>query len=151
MEFLTRNGIRRMLVPPYHPALNGAAECIVQTVRNKLKKSGSGYLQTQVARLLYHYRTTPHEVTERVPCELLMARMFRTPLDVLCPSLQSLVLFKQLKQKLYMDRGCQHSSPLNLEKSLFARNFCQGSSSCWCHKSFLVPSSSRGWHLVAST
>nr|XP_037280716.1 uncharacterized protein LOC119174041 [Rhipicephalus microplus] len=76
-----------MLVPPYHPASNGAAKRVVQTVKNKLKKSGSGNFQMQISRFLFHYRTTPHEVTGRPPCELLTGRMFKTPLDVLRPSL----------------------------------------------------------------
>ncbi|XP_037558255.1 uncharacterized protein K02A2.6-like [Dermacentor silvarum] len=38
-DFLNRNGIRRMMVPPYHPASNGAAEQVVQTIKDKLKKS----------------------------------------------------------------------------------------------------------------
>ncbi|XP_037502949.1 uncharacterized protein K02A2.6-like [Rhipicephalus sanguineus] len=105
LDFLTRNGIRRMLVPPYHPASNGAAEQAVQTVKNKLKKSGSGNFQTQLSRFLFHYRTTPRKVTGRPPCELLTGRAFKTPLDVLRPSLQMSVLLRQLKQKLYADRG----------------------------------------------
>nr|XP_037270564.1 uncharacterized protein K02A2.6-like [Rhipicephalus microplus] len=47
LEFLTRNGIRRMLVPPYHPASNGVAERVVQTVKNKRKKSSSGNFLTR--------------------------------------------------------------------------------------------------------
>lgn len=126
LDFLTCNGIRRMLVPPYHPASNGAAERVVQTVKNKLKKSGSGDFQTRISRFLFHYRTTPHEVTGRAPCELLTGRMFKTPLDVLRPSLQSSVLLKQLKQKLYTDKGCRRGPPLNPEENVFARNFRQG-------------------------
>lgn len=126
LEFLTRNGIRRMLVPPYHPASNGAAERVVQTVKNKLKKSASGCFQTQISRLLFHYRTTPHEVTGRAPCELLTGRRFKTPLDVLRPSLQSSVLLKQLKQKLYTDKGCRQGPSCGTEEEVFARNFRQG-------------------------
>ncbi|XP_037501887.1 uncharacterized protein K02A2.6-like [Rhipicephalus sanguineus] len=86
-DFLNRNGIRRMLVPPYHPASNGAAERVVQTIKDKLKKSTPGEFRTQVARVLFHYRSTPHQVTGRAPCELLMGRRIKTPLDVMCPSL----------------------------------------------------------------
>lgn len=126
LEFLTRNGIRRMLVPPYHPASNGAAERVVQTVKNKLKKSGSGNFQTQISRFLFHYRTTPHEVTGRPPCELLTGRMFKTPLDVLRPSLQASVLLKQLKQKLYADRGSRQAPSLQPVDDVYARNFRRG-------------------------
>lgn len=126
LEFLTRNGIRRMLVPPYHPASNGAAERVVQTVKNKLKKSGSGNFQTQLARFLFQYRTTPHEVTGRPPCELLTGRIFKTPLDVLRPNLQASVLLKQLKQKLYADRGSRQAPSLQPGDDVYARNFRRG-------------------------
>lgn len=36
-EFLKFNGIKQMLTPPYHPALNGQAEQAVQIVKNALK------------------------------------------------------------------------------------------------------------------
>ncbi|KAM7298805.1 nuclear apoptosis-inducing factor 1-like [Ixodes scapularis] len=94
-----------MLVPPYHPASNGAAERVVQTIKDKLKKSQPGDFRTQVARVLFQYRTTPHEVTGCAPCELLLGRMVKTPLDVLHPDLRSSALLKQLKQKLAADRG----------------------------------------------
>ncbi|KAM7294562.1 uncharacterized protein ISCGN_024068 [Ixodes scapularis] len=50
----------------------------------------------------------------------------KTPFDVLRPNLQSLVLLKQLKQKLYTDKGCRRGPPLNPEENVFARNFRQG-------------------------
>ncbi|XP_037515556.1 uncharacterized protein K02A2.6-like [Rhipicephalus sanguineus] len=126
LDFLTRNGIRRMLVPPYHPASNGAAEQAVQTVKNKLKKSGSGNFQAQLSRFLFHYRTTPHEVTGRPPCELLTGRAFKTTLDVLRPNLQTSVLVRQLKQKFYADRGSRPAPSLQPGDSVYARNFRQG-------------------------
>ncbi|XP_064465302.1 uncharacterized protein K02A2.6-like [Ornithodoros turicata] len=126
LDFLTRNGIRRMLVPPYHPASNGAAERVVQTVKNKLKKSAPGCFKTQIARFLFQYRTTPHEVTGRAPCELLTGRMFKTPLDVLRPSLHSSVHFKQLKQKLHADEGCRRGPPFEATDDVFARDFRRG-------------------------
>ncbi|XP_037509352.1 uncharacterized protein K02A2.6-like [Rhipicephalus sanguineus] len=126
LDFLTRNGIRRMLEPPYHPASNGAAERAVQTVKNKLKKSGSGNFQTQLSRFLFHYRTTPHEVKGRPLRELLTGRAFKTPLDVLRPSLQTSALLRQLKQKLYADRGSRQAPSLQQGDSVYARNFRQG-------------------------
>ncbi|XP_037529406.1 uncharacterized protein K02A2.6-like [Rhipicephalus sanguineus] len=68
--FFKKNGVRRMLVPPYHPASNGAAERAVQTVKNKFRKAGPGDIRTQIARMLLTYRSTPHEVTGCCPSEL---------------------------------------------------------------------------------
>ncbi|XP_070380703.1 uncharacterized protein [Dermacentor albipictus] len=49
LAWLTKNGIRRMMVPPFHPASKGAAECVVQTIKDKLKKSQAGDSRTQFA------------------------------------------------------------------------------------------------------
>nr|XP_037275197.1 uncharacterized protein K02A2.6-like [Rhipicephalus microplus] len=103
--FLKKNGVRRMLVPPYHPASNGAAERAVQTVKNKLRKAGPGDSRTQIARMLLTYRSTPHEVTGCCPSELLFGRKLRTALDLLHPDLRTKVLQKQLKQKIRCDQG----------------------------------------------
>ncbi|XP_077551647.1 uncharacterized protein LOC144165726 [Haemaphysalis longicornis] len=45
LAWLTKSGIRRIMVPPYHPVL--------QTVKDKLKNSKAGDFQTQVARVLF--------------------------------------------------------------------------------------------------
>ncbi|XP_072143387.1 uncharacterized protein [Dermacentor andersoni] len=77
----------------------------MQIIKDKLKKSQTGDFGTQIARIIFHYRTTPHDVTGRAPFELLLGRMVKTPLDVLHPDLRSTVLLKQLKQKLAADQG----------------------------------------------
>lgn len=125
-DFLSRNGIRRMLVPPYHPASNGAAERVVQTIKDKLKKSAPGDFKTQVARVLFHYRTTPHDLTGRAPCELLMGRKIKTPLDLMHPSLKTTVQLKQLKQKIHADQGCRRVSLMESGTKVYARNFRPG-------------------------
>ncbi|XP_075550778.1 uncharacterized protein LOC142584561 [Dermacentor variabilis] len=85
------------------PASNGATEQVVQTIKDKLK-SQAGDFQTQVAQVLFQYQATPHDVTGHAPCELLLSRMVKTPLDVLHPDFESTAL---LKQKLAADRGCR--------------------------------------------
>nr|XP_037280136.1 uncharacterized protein LOC119173410 [Rhipicephalus microplus] len=145
LEFLTPNGIRRMLVPPYHPAPNGAAEKVVQTVKNKLKKSGCGNCQTQIFRFLFHCKATPHEVTGRPPCDLLTGRMLKTLLYVLRTILQASVFLKQLKQKLYADRGSRQAPSLRAGDDVYARNFRRGTP--WVPASVVdvTPSSASVW------
>nr|XP_037285009.1 uncharacterized protein K02A2.6-like [Rhipicephalus microplus] len=126
LAWLTKNGICRMMVPLYHPTSNGAAERVVQTVKDKLKKSKGGDVRTQVARALFQYWTTLHDVTGRAPCELLMSRMVKTPLDVSHPDLRSTALLKQLKQKLVADRGCRPGPLSESGAPVFARNFRPG-------------------------
>ncbi|XP_064470186.1 uncharacterized protein K02A2.6-like [Ornithodoros turicata] len=91
-EFLKRNGVRKVLIPPYHPASNGAAERVVQTIKNKLKKASIGDFKTQLSRALFSYRTTPHEITGASPAELLCGRKLRTALDNLHPDMRTAVL-----------------------------------------------------------
>ncbi|KAL1467295.1 hypothetical protein MTO96_042279 [Rhipicephalus appendiculatus] len=50
--------------------------------------------QAQVAHILFQYRTTPHDVTDPAPCELLLGRMVKTPLDTLHLDLRSMALLK---------------------------------------------------------
>nr|XP_037290903.1 uncharacterized protein K02A2.6-like [Rhipicephalus microplus] len=124
--FLKKNGVRQMLVPPYHPASNGATERAVQTVKNKLWKAGPGDFRTQIARMLLTYRSTPHEVTGCCPSELLLGRKLRTALDLLHPDLKTKVLQKQLKQKIRCDRGTRPRVLGHPGDQVFARNFRPG-------------------------
>ncbi|XP_064477638.1 uncharacterized protein K02A2.6-like [Ornithodoros turicata] len=91
-EFLKRNGVRKVLIPPYHPASNGAAERVVQTIKNKLKKASTGDFKTQLSRALFSYRTTPHEITGASPAELLYGRKLKCALDNLHPDMRTTVL-----------------------------------------------------------
>ncbi|XP_037574536.1 uncharacterized protein LOC119456791 [Dermacentor silvarum] len=102
LAWLTKNGIRQMMVPPYHPASNGCP------------------------RALFQYRTTPHDVTGHAPCEFLLGRMVKTPLDVLHPDLHATALLKKLKQKLAADRGCRPGPLPESGAPVFTRNFRPG-------------------------
>lgn len=47
-DFLARNGVRAITIPPYHPASNGAAERVVQTIKEKLKKAKPGCFEVKI-------------------------------------------------------------------------------------------------------
>lgn len=126
--FLKKNGVKRMLVPPCHPASNGAAERAVQTMKVKLQKVGTGDLHAQIARILLTYRSTPHEVTECCPSELLMGRKLRTALDLLRPDLRTTVLQKQIAQKRDYDHRAKPRAQAQPGDRVFARNFRPGPS-----------------------
>ena len=83
-EFFTKNGIKHISTPPYHPASNGLVERMVQTVKGKLKKIDQGDISTRVARTLLSLRTTPLE-DGATPAEKLMGRKLRTILDTIIP------------------------------------------------------------------
>ena len=102
MEF---NGIRHVKCAPYHPATNGLAECAIKTLKESLKKSKTGSLETRISHFLFKYRTTPHTTSGISPAELLMGRQLRSHLSLLHPDLtiQDRVSNKQQRQKDYHD------------------------------------------------
>jgi hypothetical protein len=97
-EFLTKNGIKHVLSPAYHPSSNGLAERAVQTVKNGLKKQQSGNIQCKIDRFLFKYRSTPQSTTGVSPAELLLGRRPRHRLDQIRPSIESKVFGKQQDQ-----------------------------------------------------
>ena len=82
--FMKRNGIKHILVAPYHPRSNGQAERFVQTFRQFFKAEGktSASLKSNLARFLFSYRTTPNSTTGQMPAELFFSRRLRTRLDL---------------------------------------------------------------------
>ena len=82
--FMKRNGIKHILVAPYHPRSNGQAERFVQTFRQFFKAEGktSASLKSNLARFLFSYRTTPNSTTGQTPAELFFSRRLRTRLDL---------------------------------------------------------------------
>ncbi|XP_063215516.1 uncharacterized protein K02A2.6-like [Bacillus rossius redtenbacheri] len=85
-EFLQKNGVALQRTPPFHPATNGQAERMVQTVKNKLQKMGGCDWHTGVARMLLALCTTPLGDSHKTPAELLMGRSLRTVLDQIRPN-----------------------------------------------------------------
>ena len=85
---------------PYHLATNGLAEKADQILKNSLKKSEPGDIDKQLARLIFHYRITPHVTTGISPAELLMGRPLCTHLDLLRLNIATRVHMSQDSQKL---------------------------------------------------
>lgn len=83
--FCQQNGIRQAFSSPFHPLSNGAAERVVQLLKQFLRKQNHLTPKQSLASFLLTYRTTAHATTGRAPCELLMGRMLRTRLDLLHP------------------------------------------------------------------
>lgn len=87
-QFCTKNKIRHITSPVYHPNSNGAVEVAVKSFKHSLTKmimdnKSSDSVSTLVSRYLLTYRNTPHWVTEKAPAELLLGRNVRTILDFL--------------------------------------------------------------------
>ena len=77
-------GITHLTGAPYHPATNGAAERLVQTFKQTLKKSSLSPRQS-LQEFLMQYRRTPL-ASGYSPSELLNGRQIRTKIDILLPS-----------------------------------------------------------------
>ena len=89
-------GIIHLTGAPYHPATNGAAERLVQTFKQALRKSSlppKGALQ----EFLMQYRRTPTSCGFS-PSELLNSRQIRTRIDTLLPSPAHIAQGKQSKE-----------------------------------------------------
>jgi len=107
-DFVSSNGVKHTLTPPYHPASNGSAERAVQTLKNALKrhaleKQPGVSTQQKLCSFLLSYRTTPHTVTGVSPAELFMKRQLRTRLSLLRPDVREAVENKQEMMKSYRD------------------------------------------------
>ena len=71
-DFTRKNSIHHVRVSPYHPSSNGLAERGVKTFKEGMKKASiTGSIESQMARMLFHYRITPHSTTGVAPAELL--------------------------------------------------------------------------------
>ena len=77
-------GIVHLTGAPYHPATNGAAERLIQTFKQSLKKSSLAPREA-LQEFLMQYRRTPLD-SGYSPSELLNGRQIRSKLDALLPS-----------------------------------------------------------------
>ena len=88
--FCKLNGIKHLMIDPYHPSPNGAAKCSVQTFKTSLKiieGKEANELNTILQRFLLTYRTIPHCQTHTSPPELLFNRKLNTRLNFVKPTL----------------------------------------------------------------
>ena len=83
-EWCRLHGIVHLTGAPYHPATNGAAERLVQTFKQSLRKS-SLPAKRALQQFLIHYQRTPLS-SGYSPSELLNGRQLRADIDVLRPS-----------------------------------------------------------------
>lgn len=110
-QFMAVNGIKHTTSAPFHPATNGLAERLVQTLKQGLRasKRDGGTMQTRLSRFLTAYRNTPHATTGESPAVLMFGRSLRTRLDLMKPNRREEVLNKQAKM-LHVGRERQVST-----------------------------------------
>ena len=118
-EFMKRNGVKQVYSAPYHPASNGQAERMVRTFKESLKTLTMGDLQTQLDRLLYKYRITPHSTTGKTPAQMMFNRELRSPFDLLRPGSQE-------NQVSSQENPRDRTRSLEAGTLVWARNFGNG-------------------------
>ncbi|CAG4992790.1 unnamed protein product [Colias eurytheme] len=99
-EYLGVVHVKHILVSPYKPSSNGAAENSVKLIKNCLKKAELDGVDCDEAlqNFLLMYRNTKHCTTGRSPSELLLKKNVRTAFDSLRPDLNEMIRQKQRKQ-----------------------------------------------------
>lgn len=118
-QFLQANGIRQVLVSPYHPSSNGLAERAVQTFKRAVEKL-EGPMETRLSKFLFKYRVTPQTTTGVSPAQLLMGRRLRTHLDLLHPDSTSP---KAVEKQLNAANTNKAPRVFKEGDKLFAKNF----------------------------
>ena len=91
-----QRGIVHLTGAPYHPATNGAAERLIQSFKQALRKSSLPPKEA-LQEFLMQYRRIPF-ASGLSPSELLNGRRIRTKIDTLVPSLPHLLQGRQSRQ-----------------------------------------------------
>ena len=103
-------GIVHLTGAPYHPATNGAAERLVQTFKQALRKS-SAPPKEALQEFLLQYRRTPL-ADGYYPSELLNGRQIRAKIDTLLPSPAHMAQRRQAIAATKEQSGEQTGQPL---------------------------------------
>ncbi|CAI6349493.1 unnamed protein product [Macrosiphum euphorbiae] len=88
--FLKNNGVFHIKTAPYNPSSNGAAENLVRTFKNYLKKvisstNNKDCIDTSVLKFILSYNSTKHCSTGFSPAQLHIGRSLFTSYDRLTP------------------------------------------------------------------
>ena len=78
------NGITHLSGAPYHPTTNGAAERLIQTFKQALRKSELPPRKA-LNQFLMQFRRMPNSSSGYSPSELLNSRQLRTKIDLFWP------------------------------------------------------------------
>jgi len=117
------NRIKHIRCAPYHPALYGAVERLVQTLEKALKSAED--TNFALASFLLSYRTTPHSTTNEASCNIFLGRKLRTTLDLLLLNCEETVSKRQSDQKMAHDKH-RKLHEFTVGESVMAKNNKQG-------------------------
>ena len=117
-DFCKDKGIVHLTGAPYHPETNGAAERLIQTFKQALRKS-SKTPKKAMLEFLMQYRRTP-TANGYSPSELLNNRQLRAKIDTLVPSPAHMM---QAKGKSSFISNTKRVSPLKVGDHCYALLF----------------------------
>ena len=131
-KFCRVNGVKHILVAPYHPRSNGEAECFVKPFKHALKTSKEEDILKRLEQFLFSYRTTPHSTTGCSPAQLPVGRQLRGRLGLLHPKLEETLERAQQTQKSYFDGRSkervfdlgQTVAKFSEEREMVTRDYC---------------------------
>lgn len=121
-RFFNANKIKHTRAAPYHPATNGLAERMVQTVKNKLRKMDNVPWEVRIPNMLLSLRATACSATNKSPAELLMNRKLRTILDTIHPDN---IRNKKVEQQIDQNTKQKHRES-NVGQNIMYRNYNNG-------------------------
>ena len=92
-QIISSNGVKHITTATYYPSSNGAAERLVQTVKQAVRAGlqRGDSLQRSLAAFLLRYRAKPHATTGVSSCALFMGRHLCTRMDLLKPDIGGIV------------------------------------------------------------
>lgn len=121
-DFLKANKITHITTAPYHPATNGLAERMIQTVKDKLRKMEDIPWDIRLPNMLLGLRTTPCTTTNKSPAELLMNRRLHTLLDTLHPDSRE----RRKRTKQILNNAQKNYRETNVGLEVMYRNYARG-------------------------
>ena len=104
--------MKHTFVSPYHPASNGLAERVVQTVKLGLKKRSEGTLETRLYRFLLTHHNIPQGTTGVSPAILLQKPALSTRMDLIDSNVSSQQEYmKEVSDRHLKDRTFRCGDP----------------------------------------
>lgn len=122
-RFLASNKIKHITTAPYHPATNGLAERMVQTIKDKLRKMEDIPWDVKIPNMLLGLRVTPCAGTGKSPSELLMNRRLRTLLDSIHPVNKK---HNRIERQINNNNEQKKQRDTNLGQEVMYRNYGTG-------------------------
>ncbi|XP_060881536.1 uncharacterized protein K02A2.6-like [Metopolophium dirhodum] len=127
-DFLQKNRVFHIKTSPYNPASNGAAENLVRTFKNFIKKCNpNSDIEVDVYRFVMSYNSIKHCSTGVTPAELHIGRTLPTQFDRLIPFAKN-KYNKCLENAKHVFRGNREKS-YKIGDTVMCRNY--GSGNIW--------------------